>query len=187
MKEYNEAIVHLKKLELTSEYKENYNYAVTNLMICYFQIGDLDQVAKYAKLIKNYDRSSEEEIAMAHLYGARAMLQEGNVQPAMKELNLAALKSQTAVGAEAGYRVGQLQYEDKEYDKAQESAFDVIENMGSQDYWVARSFILLADVYAGKGDAFQAKSTLESVVENYEGEDDIIPAAKERVKMCNNK
>src|SRR5690606_862673 len=34
LKKYNEAIVHLKKLELTSEFKENYNYAVTNLMIC---------------------------------------------------------------------------------------------------------------------------------------------------------
>jgi len=163
--EYNEAIVHLKKLELNSDYKENYGYAVTNLMICYFEIGDLDQVAKYAKLIKNYDRASEEEIAIAHLYGARALLQEGQIGPATKELNLAALKSQTAVGAEARYRVGQLQYEGKEYDKAQESAFDVIKNMESQDYWVAKSFILLADIYAGKGDGFQAKSTLESVIE----------------------
>ncbi|MFC3199951.1 tetratricopeptide repeat protein [Parapedobacter deserti] len=187
LEEYNEAIVHLKKLELTSEYKENYGYAVTNLMICYFKIGDLDQVAKYAKLIKNYDRSSDEDIAKAHLYGARAMLREGKVEPAIKELNLAALKSQTAVGAEARYLVGQLQYENREYDKAQETAFDVINNMGSHDYWVARSFILLADAYAGKGDAFQAKSTLESVIENYEEDDDVIPSAKERLQKLNKK
>src|SRR5690606_2565707 len=31
LEEYNEAIVHLKKLELTAEYKERYGYAVTNL------------------------------------------------------------------------------------------------------------------------------------------------------------
>ncbi len=186
LKEYNEAIVHLKKLEITSAYKENYGYAVTNLMICYFEIGDLEQVAKYAKLIKGYDRSTEEDMAKAHLYGARAMLREGKVEPAIKELNLAALKSQTAVGAEARYRVGQLQYEDKEYDKAQETAFDVINNMGSHNYWVAKSFILLADAYAGKGDDFQAKSTLESVIENYEEDDDVIPSAKERLQKLNN-
>ncbi|SFC64791.1 Tetratricopeptide repeat-containing protein [Parapedobacter composti] len=187
LEEYNEAIVHLKKLELTSEYKDNYAYAVTNLMICYFEIGDLDQVAKYAKLIKNYERSSEEDIAKAHLYSARAMLREGKVEPAMKELNLAALKSQTVVGAEARYRLGQLQYEDKEYDKAQETAFDVINNMGSHDYWVAKSFILLADAYAGKGEKLQAKSTLESVIENYEEDDDVIPSAKERLQKLNKK
>jgi len=186
LKEYNEAIVHLKKLELVSEYRENYGYAITNLMMCYFEIGDFEQVAKYVKLIKDYDRSSDEDIAKAHLYSARVMLQEGKVEPAMQELKLAALKSQTAVGAEARYRMGQLQYEDKEYDKAQETAFDVINNMGSYDYWVAKSFILLADAYAGKGDKLQAKKTLESVIENYEEDDDVIPSAKERLQKLNN-
>jgi len=187
LEEYNEAIVHLKKLELTSEYKERYGYAVTNLMKCYFEIGDLGQAAKYSMLVKTYDRATEEEIAMAHLYDARLMLQEGNAEPAMQELNLAAQKSQKAVGAEARYRLGQLQYENKQYDKAEKTAFDVINNMGSQDYWVARSFILLADAYAGKGDKFQAKNTLESVIENYEGNDDVIPLAKERLKKLNSK
>lgn len=182
LEEYNEAIVHLKKLELNSEYKENYGYAVTNLMVCYFELGDMEQMAKYAKLIKSHDRSSDEDIAKAHLYGARAMLQEGNMKSAMKELNLAALKSQTAVSAEARYRMGQLQYENKEYDKAQETAFDVVNNMGAHDYWVARSFLLLADTYSVKGNDLQAKSTLESVIENYEEDDDIIPSAKERLK-----
>lgn len=182
LKEYNEAIVHLKKLELNSNYKDNYGYAVTNLMICYFEIGDFKQMENYIELIKNYDGASDQEIATTHLYSAKAAQQEGNMESAMKELNLAALKSQTAVSAEARYRVGMLQYENKEYDKAQKSAFDVIENMGSHDYWVAKSFILLADTYARKGDARQAKSTLESVIENYAEDDDIIPSAKERLQ-----
>lgn len=187
LKEYNEAIVHLKKLELTSEYRKNYGYAVTNLMVCYFEIGDLEQVAKYVKLIKNYDQSSDEDIAKALLYNARVMLLEKKEEPAMKELSLAAQKSQKAVGAEARYRIGQLQYQDKEYDKAQKTAFDVINNMASYDYWVAKSFILLADTYAGKGDKLQAKKTLESVIKNYEEDDDVIPSAKERLQKFNNK
>jgi len=185
LEEYNEAIVHLKKLELTSEDKENYSFAVTNLMDCYFEIGDSDQVAKYAQLIKNSDRSSEEDIAKAHLYSARALLKEENMTSAMKELDLAALKSQTAVGAEARYRMGQLQYENKQYDKAQETAFDVVNNMGAHDYWVAKSFLLLADTYSAKGNKLQAKSTLESVIENYEEDDDVIPSAKERLQKMN--
>lgn len=187
LKEYNEAIVHLKKLELNSEYKKNYGYAITNLMICYFELGDMEQMAKYVKLIQEYDGASQEELAKAHLYSGRAMLQEKNITSAMKEFSLAALKSQTAIGAEARYRVAQLQYDNKEYDKAKETAFDVINNRDAHDYWVAKSFLLLADAYARKGDAFQAKSTLNSVIENYEGNDDIIPSAKERLKKLNNK
>src|SRR5690606_4433204 len=144
------------------ENKANYGYAVNNLMICYFEINDMEQVIKYAKLIKEYDRSSEEDIAKAHLYTGRAYLRMGNSAAAAKEMNLAALKSQTVVGAEAQYYVAQLQYEAKEYDKALESAFDVIDNRSSYDYWVAKSFIVLADAYAGQGNDVQGKSTLES-------------------------
>lgn len=187
LKEYNEAIVHLKKLEINTDFKDSYGYAVSNLMICYFEIGDFKQMEKYAKLIRNYDRASDEEVATAHLYTAKALLKQGNKESALKELNLAALKSQAAVSAEARYTVGQMQYENKEYDKAQKSAFDVINNMDAHDYWVAKSFILLADSYARKGDALQAKSTLESVIQNYEGDDDVIPLAKQRLQQLKKK
>lgn len=182
LEEYNEAIVHLKKLEITSENNEIYSYAVTHLMNCYLQIGDLDQVEKYAHLIKNSDRISEEDIAKTHLYRAQALLKEGDSASAMKELDQAARKSQSEVGAEARYRIGQLQYESKQYDKAQETAFDVINNMEEHDYWVVKSFLLLADIYSAKGNKLQAKNTLESVIENYEEDDDIIPSAKKRLQ-----
>lgn len=182
LKEYNEAIVHLKKLEINADYKKNYGFAIKNLMICYYEIGDYAQVAKYAALIKSYDQATEEEIATAHLYSAKALQKEGKTESATKELNLAALKSKSAASAEARFRVAQLQYDSKQYDKAQKSAFDVIENMDAQDYWVAKSFILVADTYARKGDTLQAKSTLKSIIENYEGDDDIIPTAKARLQ-----
>ncbi|SEM56118.1 Tetratricopeptide repeat-containing protein [bacterium A37T11] len=187
LKKYNEAIVHLKKLELNADYKDKYGYAISNLMVCYFEIGDFDQMNKYVKLIKDFNGATEEDIAKAHLYSAMALEQEGNLEAEMKELNLAALKSQTAVSAEARYRLGRLQYDNKQYDKAQESAFDVIKNMALHDYWVAKSFILLADIYTRKGDTLQARSTLKSVIENYTEDDDVIPSAKERLQKLKNK
>src|SRR5690606_2705274 len=123
----------------------------------------------------------------AHLYTGYVYLQQDRKAEATKEINLAALKSQTETGAEAQYNVAMLQYKAKQYDRAIESAFDVTNNRSSYDYWVAKSFILIADAYAGKGDDFQAKSTLESIIENYEGEDDIIPSAKEHLQKLNNK
>ena len=187
LKEYNEAIVHLKKLELNSDFKNNYGYAVTNLMICYYEIGDFEQMDKYVKLVKEYKGATDQEIATAHLYSAKALQQKKSVTAATKELNLAALKSKSAASAEARYLLGQMQYNSKQYDKAQESAFDVINNMEEQDYWVAKSFLLLADTYARKGDKAQAKSTLESILENYEGDDDIIPGAKDRLQKLKGK
>ncbi len=182
LKQFNEAIVHLKKLELNSDYKDNYGFAVTNLMICYYELGDYEMMEQYAQLVKEYQGATEAEIATAHLYTAKAKQQQGDKESTLKELNLAALKSKSAASAEARYLVALQQYKNKEYDKAEKSAFDVIENMDSNDYWVAKSFILLADTYARKGNAVQAKSTLESVIENYEADDDIIPEAKVKLQ-----
>jgi len=181
-KAYNEATQVLKKLELTSEYKSNYGFAINNLLICYFNIGDFVETQNYAKLVKENSKSSEEDIALAHLYSGKAYAATNKSADALKEFNLAALKSKTIIGAEARYRVADQQLKAKQYDKAIESAFDISNNFSSYDYWVAKGFILMADAYLGKGDKFQAKSTLESVMSNYDNKkDDVLKEAKARL------
>lgn len=185
-KKYNEAIASLKKLELTAEYINNYGFAVNNLMIAYYNMGDDDEAIKYAGFVNNYEKSSEEEKARASLYAGKAYLNKEDLESAKKEFLNASQTSQTVVGAEAKYRLGVIQYTQKAVKTAQETAFDLIKNMPSYDYWVAKSFILLADTYISLNDIFQAKSTLESIIENYDGEDDdVIPSAKERLEKLN--
>jgi len=68
----------------------------------------------------------------------------------------------------------------KNYDGAIKSALDISDSFSSYDYWVAKGFIVMAQAYEGKGDKFQAKSTLESVIDNYENtEDGILNEAKQ--------
>jgi len=186
-KKYNDAIAPLKKLELTAEYKSHYGFAINNLMVAYFNIHDFDNTLMYARYVKEYEKSSVEDKAKANLYAAKAYMLKGDLKTARKEFDEAVSNSQTIVGAEAKYNVGKLQYEAGEYKAAQTTAFDLIKNMPSYDYWVAKSFILLADCYVKLKDEFQAKSTLQSIIENYEGDDDIIPTAKERLEKLTGK
>jgi len=53
----------------------------------------------------------------------------------------------------------------------------------SDDYFIAKSFILLSDIYFSQGNKFQAKATLESIIDNYSGEDLIIIAKQKREKI----
>lgn len=186
-KKYNEAVASLKKLELTAEYINNYGFAVTNLMISYFNMDDNDEAIKYANFVKNYEKSSEEQKATASLYAGKAYLNKGDLENAKKEFTQASTSSQTVIGAEAKYRLGVIQFNQKAIKTAQATAFDLIKNMPSHEYWVAKSFILLADTYVALKDDFQAKSTLESIIENYDGKDDVIPSAKERLEKLNKK
>src|SRR5690606_2545459 len=102
---YNEAVQVLRKLELTSEYKSNYGFAIKNQLIAYYNLGDYVETQTYARLVKEHDKSSEEDIALAHLYSGKAYVATDKSAEALKEFNLAALKSNTITGAEARYLV----------------------------------------------------------------------------------
>ena len=180
---YNEAVQVLKKLELTSEYKENYGWAVNNLLVSYYNMDDYAETLNYANIVKEYEKSSQEDIAKGHLYAAKAYLATHKGSEGMKELNLAALKSKTETGAEARYLVADQQLKNENYDGAIESAFDISDSFASYDYWVAKGFIVMAQAYDAQGDSFQAKSTLESVIDNYEDtEDGVLVEAEEILK-----
>lgn len=187
-KKYNEAIVHLKKLEITSEYKANYGFAVNNLMEAYANIQMPDETLKYVALIRESQKASEEEKMRAGLYAGRAQLIMGDTATAIKEFTLVADQTKTVAGAEAKYNVANLQYLRGDYKTSLKTAFDLTNKMPSHDYWVAKTFILIADNYTALNDNFQAKSTLQSILENYEGkEEDILPVAKEKLEKLNAK
>ncbi|MDP2413873.1 tetratricopeptide repeat protein [Daejeonella sp.] len=185
-KKYNEAIVHLKKLELTSEYKSNYNFAVNNLMEAYASMNLPDETLKYVKFIRESEKSSEEDIFRAGLYAGKANLAIGDTIQAVKEIEAIVDSTQTVTGAEAKYIMAELQYKKRDYKKSLATAFDLTNKMPSHDYWVAKTYILIADNYVAMKDIFQAKSTLQSIIENYENkEDDILTLATEKLDLLN--
>jgi hypothetical protein len=66
---------------------------------------------------------------------------------------------------------------------SQKTCFDLINKLSGYDYWVAKTYILLADDYVGLKDTFQAKATLQSVIDNYKGDDDVLPSAKAKLDV----
>lgn len=181
-KKYNEAIVHLKKLELNSEYKANYSFALNNLMEAYSNMNLPDETLQYVRLIKESNKSSEEDMFRAGLYSGKANLIIGDTIQAVNSFTEVAQKTQTVTGAEAKYNLAHILYLRKQYKTSLNTAFDLTNNMPSHDYWVAKTYILIADNYIGMKDIFQAKSTLQSIIENYENEeDDILVIAKDKL------
>ncbi|EDM35748.1 hypothetical protein PBAL39_06201 [Pedobacter sp. BAL39] len=181
-KKYNEAIVYLKRLETTADYKVHYNWALNNLLKSYTALNMPDDVLRYVTLIKESDKASEEEKNSVDLYAGKAYLLKADTTAAVKSFNSVVSKTKTLAAAEAKYNVAAVQYAKKDYKTSTKTCFDLINNMPSYDYWVAKAFILLADNYVALKDNLQAKSTLLSIIDNYEGKDDIVPTAKEKLQ-----
>lgn len=186
-KKYNDAVVFLKKLETTSEYKEDYTFAINNLLLCYTEMQMPDDALSYVKLVRDNEKSSEEDKFKTGLYAGKAYLQKGDTTSAVNEFTYTVSNTKTVAAAEAKYNLADIEYLKRHYKTSQKICFDLEKELPNYDYWVAKTYILLADDYTGLKDAFQAKATLQSIIDNYKGDDDILPVAQQKLDKLNGK
>lgn len=96
-------------------------------------------------------------------------------------------KSQQDVyAAEAKYYEALILYTMDSMDKCKKSITELYHQYSGYTYWLGKSFILLSDYYLKKGDEFQAKATLNNVLENFE-EEEIKAIAREKLTAIENK
>ena len=80
---------------------------------------------------------------------------------------------------EASYRKAEIRFLQADYDAA-ERVIESITAAPVSDYWLAKSFILWADIFHARGNNLQAKQTLQSIIDNYEGDDLVQLALQKR-------
>ena len=117
---------------------------------------------------------------------ASILMREGRETEAMDIFKVLSTEVKSAEGAEARYRMIEAEYKAKHYDKAENMVYAFSDSKTPQNYWLAKAFILLGDIYMSRGDSFQARATYQSVVDGYSPADDgIIEEAKSKIAKMN--
>jgi predicted negative regulator of RcsB-dependent stress response len=83
------------------------------------------------------------------------------------------------MGAEAKYQLAYLHFLAEDLDSCETTIYELSEKYYS-DYFIAKGFILLSDIYFEKENYFQSKATLQSIVDNYQGED-LVNICKQKI------
>ena len=175
-----EALTTFRNLAERAESKENKEAARVGILRTTSALG-LDEEAVVAANDLLQSASLSPELRNEALYvRAKALLAQGQNEYAKKDFKELSADTRTIYGAEAAYRLGQMQYDAKDYSGAEKTAFALIDSATPHHYWLARGFILLVDVYIAQGDTFQAKQYLQSLESNYTGNDDIATLIKQR-------
>lgn len=81
--------------------------------------------------------------------------------------------------------LAQLYFDNGETGKAEKEVLDYIEVSTPHAYWLARSFVLLSDVYMKLGRNLDAKQYLLSLQQNYQADDDIAEMIETRLAKLN--
>ncbi len=178
-KEYPEAYVSYQKLERIAKNKESRQNARLGMLRNAVQLGDNNAVIEVSARLLADPTLSPEHVATARSARAKSFIARGDSAQAAGEWEKLAEDPRTETGAQSAYLLAQY-YHDKGDDTQAEAVVNqLLENGTSHQYWLARSFIVLADVYARRGDTFKARQYLLSLQNNYTADDDI----KERVAV----
>ena len=136
-----------------------------------YVLGNYAEAIDPADQLLNSDKLSDEMKLEALMIRAKSLDKTDDALLAKAGYKEIVELSQGEAGAEALYHVARIEFDLSDYEPAEKDVFKLVNNYSAYDYWVAKSFILLADIYTQKGNIFQAKQTLQSVIDNYDGKD----------------
>ena len=138
-----------------------------------------DDVAKMAEV-------NEVARRKAQYAKASVLTRQGNDKEAMTIYKQLSAEVKSAEGAESRYRVIEAGFKAKNYDKAEKMVYAFSDSKTPHNYWLAKAFILLGDIYMARQDSFQARATYQSVVDGYSPADDgIVAEAKSKIAKMN--
>lgn len=142
----------------------------------YIQYADTLQGGRYA-LPEEQKESllAEEQEIIRRENEARRMAQADSAYQAKDTtalLQLAADSTEES-GAKAHFLICRLLTDQARYEEAEKQVLAYIEKAGNRPYWLARHFILLAEICRLQGRKAEATQYLNGLKEGYTGEDDI--------------
>ena len=175
-----------KRLQIVAENPENRQAARLGIMRCALQTGQQKDALLAADELLKEPKLSPELEAEARYVRAKAYIAQKQANKALADLKELSKDTRTVHGAEAKYLLAQLYYDTNDDKNAEKVLMNFIENGTPHQYWLARGFILLADIYIRQGDDFQARQYLTSLQNNYKGDDDIAGMIENRVGKLKN-
>lgn len=180
-KKYNEALDLYKQLVVKTDNEERRQAFRMNIMRSAYILKENKDVIESATILLNSSGLSPEWKREAHYTRAKVYLNTENSDAAKADLSELSNDTRSKQGAEAKYLLAQLYYNNKEYEKCEQEILNYIETSTPHAYWLARSFVLLSDLYMTQGRNMEAKQYLLSLQNNYSGNDDISSLIKERL------
>lgn len=124
-----------------------------------------EAVPNAQELLKEKSISTDDKV-LASMVQGRAQQSAGKYSEAIQHYRTVVSANNAAYGAEARYEIADCYFRLNDLKNAERAAFETINKSGSYDFWITKAYILLGEVFWKQKDYFNAKATLQSVVEN---------------------
>lgn len=165
---YRAALEDYLMLEEIASVRSNVTEARIGKMRCYYLLEQYGDAIDAARAVEREEKISYELKREARYKIAKSFYAQDRFALALEEFQRVAYEVSSEEGAESKYRVAEIHYIRKEYQQAEDAIFEFIDLNTPHQYWMAKAFILLSDLYLLREDPFQAVQTLQSIIDYYE-------------------
>lgn len=184
-KDFDNAFTSYEKLLEVSTVKNTTLEALKGLVFTSFETGKYNKTEQYATQLMNNEQAGKDEMIDVHYYFGKVAYFNKNYEKAMTEFTQTRELTSNEKGVEARYHIAKIHFIRNEYTLSEAACDDIIKNAPTYEYWLVKTYILVADIYIQKEEFYQAKATLESIVNNYSGDAQLLQEAKDKLDYVN--
>ncbi|MCX6320594.1 MAG: tetratricopeptide repeat protein [Bacteroidia bacterium] len=170
--DYSASLDYYERLEKVAGNDGNRLIALKGQLRSSYQAGDAQKTIIAAGKINSSVNIPEELIREATFMSAKANYSLNNFDEALKDFRKVATEVTSVEGAESKFRVAELLYKKDMTAESEKIISEFIDQNTPHQYWMARMFLLLADISIKKGDTLQARATLQSLKDYYSIDND---------------
>lgn len=164
-KNYTKAMPYLREAGKNARNKLEEYEAFKGLMDAHYNSNAFDSAVFYADRVINLGNVMADAIPSAMLLKAKSHFKKGNQNAAEEVLIDLVNDYKTVHGAEGLFLLAESYAKKGNHAQSNDAIFDFSAPFAPHSYWYGKCFIQLADNFLAMGEEFQAKATLESVVE----------------------
>lgn len=165
-KDFEVAAGYYEQLRSSAMGNDNLQKAYAGQMKAAYGKGDYTAADGYATELLALSDVSPALTTEAQFYKARSLQNNKKYADAKAIYEVVDKKNQGAISAESRYRLAEMLLEQNKLTEAETAAGYAMQSASGQDYWMIKTYILMADVLTGQKDYFNAKATLQSVIKN---------------------
>jgi TolA-binding protein len=180
--EFSSAFDYYERLEKVTTASEKKLIALRGQLRSAYQEGDAQKSIKASDKIKNSSNMPEELTREAIFVSAKAHYSLNEFDDALRDFRKTATEVVSIEGAESKYRVAEILFKKGSDAESEKIVTQFIDQNCPHQFWMAKMFLLLADISIKKGDTLQARATLQSLKEYYTTDNDgILDEVKEKM------
>lgn len=165
----------------TKDEAEKYQ-AILGALRSGFRVGNSDAVKKYSPLVSNHPQSNIDDKSSAIYYLGKIQYKNNEWDAAKSSFAKVGDMINNNQAAESRFLVADILFKQNKTEEAENQCNAANEKNTLYPYWIAKSLILMSDIYVLNKDLFNARAALEAVVENFADDKELISTATAKLK-----